>query len=926
MTDPTDPTAHSSDDRDSPATKLRLGRPDGPSEREEIDTQLHLGEMRRHFAEAPPAPVQFRKWQIERKLGQGGMGAVYLARDPALDRPVALKLITAHGAEQPRDAAREARALAALHHDHIVQIYSVDDSAPRTVVIEMEYIDGPTLRAWSADPARTWRQIVTAILQAGEGLAALHRSKLIHRDVKPDNILISRSTGRVKLSDLGLAVAADRPISPNNTPERGPLSPLGLRLTATGALLGTHGYIAPELILGAPATPKSDLFALAATLHEALFRALPFVGDTPAQLADAIQSGRLHIPPTAPRAPTWLLALLQRALAAAPERRPSLPDFLQALRRGLHRRRDAALAAIILGAAATLPWLGWHFGPAPPDPCADAGAPIATIRRGLAESVRQDHLFSQTLDALATAWSDANTRLCLTQRRRSLTDAPSRISSYLQRDCLAHTLTTLETLLEPLARTAPASPLLADTVAAIEALPRCDLPTITRWKPARPDTAAALASALNLEILGDYPRAAETARPISEGEESPYFRAEALYRLGHVLGMQHQRAASDRALRRARTLAFAAGHDDLYCRAAAFQAKVSANVALDVRQSARDLEDAQACIERLGARSPILRGDLLEAQGLLAYAEGRHEQAVRHHRVALEHRREHLGEQHPDLATSLLNLGNATLELGQHETAIAYLEDALQRRQRLFGAAHPLVADVLLDRGSALAAADQPAAARESFRQALEIYDQLRSGDGDHTRQAKAHLALAQLALAEGDHEAAAHHLGRAREHHQRADLPPGHKDRIHRLHTEGQLAARQRDFARAAPLFDQALALARPPPSINDTALELLPDWIEAHHDIDRTHPIVDIALAHGPELRGHLTRSPDHSPERRALIAWYVADHLERAAHSAEAAPFFGLALAYYESLSDPPASEVTELREHLARARGAAQKLSP
>jgi tetratricopeptide (TPR) repeat protein len=911
MTHPTDPTQRSVED-DGPAAELRRERPGGLSERERIDTELNLAEMKRQFAEGPPEPVRLGKWQIERKLGQGGMGAVYLARDPALDRRVALKLIATQGAEPSRDAAREARALAVIRHDHIVQIYSVDEGLPHTVIIEMEYIDGPTLRAWSAAPGRDWRQIVAALIQAGDGLAALHRANLLHRDIKPDNILIDRATGRVKLADLGLAVAADRASPGGTDPEQPPLSPLGLRLTATGALLGTHGYIAPELLLGAAATPPSDLFALASTLHEALFKTLPFIGDTPAQLADAIRGGHLHIPPGIPRPPAWLIDLLRRALAAEPARRPTLPHFLKKLRRGLNRRRTAAIAATILAAAATLPLLGWQLGPAPADPCADAGAPLAALGRDLPEKARQDPLLSQTLDARKAAWSDTNTRLCRAQRSSALLDLRSQVHRYLQRDCLEHARAGFHALLQPLASPSASTPrsLLADTIAALEALPHCDPRTIDRWRPTRPVTTAALTRSLTLEIAGDHAGAAELARQLSEDEtSSPYFRAEALYRLGHILGMQHQHAAAERALRRARTLAFAAAHDELYCRAAAFQAKLAANVALDAQGSSRDLEEAQACIERVGARSPILRGDLLEAKGLLASSRGDHEGAAQHHRDALAYRRKNLGEHHPDLATSLLNLGNATLQLGQLQPALAHLHDALQRRERLFGAAHPRVADVLIDLAQAQDLAQDPAAARRSFERALAIYDQTQ--DGNHGHRARGHIALAQLALMGGDHDAAARHLGRAREHHQSADLPPAHPDHINRLHTEGLLAAHQRDFARAAPLFDQALALALPRPRINRDALDLLPDWIEAQHDLQRTHPIVDVALAYGPALHAHLAHTTDHAPERRAVIAWYLADHLKRSGHPSEASPFFGLALAYYESLPDPPKEAVEELR---------------
>jgi len=908
-------------DSDQTAALLRGRRPGKGRERDELDARLHLEKMRAHFAQAEPKPVHFRKWTVLRKLGQGGMGTVYLAEDPGLDRKVALKLVGDQEESSARDTAREARALAAIHHERVVQVFSVDDTSPPVVVIEMEYVDGETLRRWAAHPERRWRALVNVIAGIGDGLAELHREGLIHRDVKPDNILIS-SSGEGKLADFGLAVATDRAHAdtPDGDESTEKATPLELRMTASGALLGTLGYIAPEVMAGDEATPRSDLFGLASVLYEGLYGTLPFAGDSPEELAEAIQRGRLSVPQDAPKLPSWLLRALRRALSADPSARyPCVADFVRALRRGLRRRRLLMIAGGLLSTIAALPVAGWYLGPPPADPCALAGAPMAALVDAVQLQDRTTaptaSLLQATLVARRDAWVDADLRLCTAERRRPLFDLQSLDRDQRRRRCLDESLGTLTALLGPSAGTASAVSALtiADLVAAIEAIPTCDDAFLAHWRPGRtPGTRTKLDAALRHELAGESNQAERLARAIADGDHPAHERAEALYRLGHVLGGERRVLEATAALENARDLAFASGHDDLYCRAAAYQAKLAANVALSPEASRRDLRAATACMERTGSRSPILRGDLLEARGLLAHAAGQLDQAIDLHRQALTLRRTRLGEHHPDVTKSHHNLGTALSQrdnLGDHHSAEEHYREVTTFWREQLASDSPPLADVLVDLGALLADDERDEEAQAHLEEALAIYE--RNGGEHHASLAKIHTALALIALRHRDFEVGASRLAKAREHHELTDLRRDHRDRLLRLEAEGKLAALQGNFTSAEMLFREALDLRRE--ALSDDELDVLVDWIEAAFAVNKTPELVARALAAGPPLLDRLRAEPDAA--RGGALAWYAATGLQTAGRSTEAIPFLQAALAAYESHPEPPLENLAELRWELA-----------
>ncbi|HKD42693.1 MAG TPA: serine/threonine-protein kinase, partial [Myxococcaceae bacterium] len=221
-------------------------------------------------------------------LGEGGMGVVYAAYDPELDRKVAIKLLhprVGDSADLRARLLREAQAMARLSHPNVVSVYDVG-TFKDDVFVAMEFVDGRTLRAWLKEKARSWREVLGVFRQAGQGLAAAHAAGLVHRDFKPTNVLV-RKDEVVKVSDFGLALthssASRDSRAAMDAASVGPSSP---RSDSTAPTLqsspgvGTPGYTAPEQLRGEAIDARADQYAFCVALYEALLGERPFEGKT----------------------------------------------------------------------------------------------------------------------------------------------------------------------------------------------------------------------------------------------------------------------------------------------------------------------------------------------------------------------------------------------------------------------------------------------------------------------------------------------------------------------------------------------------------------------------------------------------------------------------------------------------------------------
>ncbi len=276
---------------------------------------------------APGATVG--RYVILNLVGRGGMGEVYAAYDPQLDRKVALKLLheTAARAAAARTARerllREAKAIARLSHPNVVVVHDAgaieDPLHGDRVFLAMEFIEGETLAAWLAAAPRSWSEIRDVFSAAGEGLAAAHEAGLVHRDFKPQNVMVGRD-GSVRVMDFGLAsdssvVEAGAAASLDFAKAAATPTSQTVALTGTGVLLGTPLYMAPEQFLAHATDARTDQFSFCVALHEALYGERPFPSPSLSALLEAVVNGRVREPNQKTRAPSFLRKLLLRGLA-----------------------------------------------------------------------------------------------------------------------------------------------------------------------------------------------------------------------------------------------------------------------------------------------------------------------------------------------------------------------------------------------------------------------------------------------------------------------------------------------------------------------------------------------------------------------------------------------------------------------------------
>ncbi|HEY2749577.1 MAG TPA: serine/threonine-protein kinase [Polyangia bacterium] len=313
-------------------------------------------------------------------IGQGGMGVVFLAYDPELDRKVALKLLKMGllNREGKQRLVREAQALARLSHPNVVPVYDVG-TVENQAFVAMEYVEGQTLKRWLKTP-RAWRDVVGVMRDAGRGLAAAHAAGLVHRDFKPDNVLIG-ADGRIRVVDFGLArevedLSNPSGVTPADRPDGKPVPrpPPSARKTTTGSrdhyslsqvtradqIIGTPAYMAPEQVANGACDDRADQFSFGVTFYEALYRQRPYEvtdtvdGDALVTMAEKrshpVRTNAAE-PPRGSDVPSWVARIVMRALSHDPIHRfASMDALLAALDKdpALTRRRIATAAAMIV--------------------------------------------------------------------------------------------------------------------------------------------------------------------------------------------------------------------------------------------------------------------------------------------------------------------------------------------------------------------------------------------------------------------------------------------------------------------------------------------------------------------------------------------------------------------------------------------------
>ncbi|MBV1856967.1 MAG: serine/threonine protein kinase, partial [Nannocystaceae bacterium] len=410
------------------------------------------------------------RYRVERELGRGGMGAVYLATDMELGRKVALKLAAGRRAQTELiRLQQEAKVMARLSHPGIVTVFEAAASGD-DVYISLEFVPGGTLRDWMDLGRHSWRDAVAMFLPLAETLASAHAAGVIHRDFKPQNVLLGLQ-GEPRIADFGLA----RSVAARETLQAPVLA--DATTTRTGAVLGTPAYMAPEQALGLTAEQAADQFSFFITLYEAIAGKRPFPGKTMAAVLESIESGP---PRTAPGMPRALAELVRQGLRNDPNTRHASMDSVAAqLANVLHARRRRVRNTALLAGAAIAAGVGFWLAPGGMRPCQPdvlAAAMTSPWDASTREQVSQ-RAGDPTAKKLGSYRSDiAQTRL-ETCRAHSVAQTLSDTDFALRSACLDRAEARLSALVEDVATHGPQG---LDPTPLLQDITRCEDTVVLR--------------------------------------------------------------------------------------------------------------------------------------------------------------------------------------------------------------------------------------------------------------------------------------------------------------------------------------------------------------------------------------------------------------------------------------------------------------
>ncbi|MCL4226427.1 MAG: serine/threonine-protein kinase [Myxococcales bacterium] len=776
--------------------------------------------------------AQLGRFVVERVLGQGGMGVVLAAHDPTLDRKVAIKLLRTSdpGAAARARLVREAQAAARVEHDSIIAIHevaTVDDQ----VFVVMELVDGETLARWQR--GRPWREVLAAYLRAGEGLAAAHAAGLVHRDFKPDNVLVGKD-GRLRVTDFGLVAASGARLDDDGAPAADSQPPAAVQvpLTRTGDVMGTPAYMAPEQHRGEPADARADQFSFCVALWEGLYGLRPFDAGSPAERQQRIARGELAGPLAGRVVPARFDAILRRGLAAEPAARwPDMPTLLAALAddpdaRRRARRRAALVAAGVValaGGAAVVGARARGGGAAPPcqgleralagswDPARRATVEAALVGTGKPHAADATARALAALDERAAALTARRIETCeaTAVRRAQSPELLDRRMACLDRR-QAELAATVEVLLaDPAASLARA----ADAVLALPALDACDGERVLAVAPPPTDPAATAAIA---RARAELDRAAALGRAgrWKDAREPAQAAVAAATESGWAALVAEALAVAARA----RLVtgdprgAAAALHEGIAAATTAGDAVLAARLTVALVEVA-NREARYGDVETLAALAEATvggddarwaeRATLAAERGRAARAQQQLDVARGHLERALALRTTHAGADSLEVARTLNDLGNLELAAAQWRRAEELFQQALAIVERRSGPHHP---DLALSLGRLAVAAKELGRLDESaaaLRRSIEILTAAEGELSPSLATAWANLGVVLGAQDQGQASLAAYQKALAvREQ----VLPPDHPDLASTIMNVG--IALQENLGRpadAVPYFERA-------------------------------------------------------------------------------------------------------------------------
>ena len=790
------------------------------------------------------------------QLGRGGMGVIWAAYDAQLDRKIALKLLLVETEGSRTRLLREAQALAKLTHPNVVTIYDTGVHEDQ-VWIAMEFIDGRTLRAWLKEQPRDWRAIRAVMLDAGRGLAAAHDKGLVHRDFKPENVMIDHEEGRVRVMDFGLVRSEDGPeadpereLEADKGPETEELGasssgvpvpiytdedisrPLDTDITRGGAVMGTPAYMAPEQHLGLPADPRADQFGFCITLWEALYGQRPFSGINLSALAFSVCQGEMAEPPRGADVPSWLRRVAERGLATKrDDRYASMNELLEALGHEPGARwRVAAVGGLCAALVAGL-WGFVEFG----DRRARAmcGEDAQAIREswGSTKAAVVSAAFERTelthaseawertrarLDEWATKWSGARLQACVEAEVEGSREAESLAQS---RACLDHHRASFDGLVSALGEV-DRETIHAAVLSAVELRDPAScldedhaqvvVPTDLELAAKVTEQRQTLHRAEALHKLGRYDEASEAAQAVVEQAASlgwAPLEAEALLDLGRTEHQLGRYEAAEAHLERAFLLAGEAGDELLMALAAAEQVRVVGDYQARHDEGLRWGRLAALYLQRLGMAESSEFARLKTISGRIHQLAGHYDEADADFTAAYDLVVATLGPEHPRLASLLNNQANLDQVQGDNESSLERLRRAETIYARVLGPEHPKVAIILNNMGNANRRLGRNREALEVYSEALALREAAFGPEHPDVATALSNLGTAYLSLERNDE---------AREVSERAlaireaKLGPEHPRVSTTLNNLGEIHAQLGELETALSYYERALAIRK--------------------------------------------------------------------------------------------------------------------
>ena len=717
------------------------------------------------------------RYVIIDRIGAGGMGVVYRAYDPELDRKVAVKLLLpGRGSGQER-LAREARAMARVSHPNVLPVHDVG-SVNDQLFIAMEFVDGQTLADWLRAQPRGAQEIVTIFCGAAAGLAAAHEVGVVHRDFKPDNVLVDQK-GRPQVTDFGLA-AGDlaRIVGTENSLD----SSEATRLTREGAIVGTPAYMAPEQFAGETVDAQSDQFSFCVALWEALWGQRPIAGTTAAELGWAVTHGEIR-PLPAPT-PTWLHQVLVRGLSTDPGRRwPSMAALVAELEHGHARTRRRRIGYGLLGAVlvaavlSTGAWLfqEWDIGRRVAA-CQDAASVMdalwgddarqalrgAFMATGVSYAETTAEKLIPWMNQQFDVWRSTRAEVCLKANVRELWDQEIYERALW---CLDERRMDIEFLLAEFQQANATT--VQKSVAATASLgssASCGDVEILQHLPALPSalsdgvarTRTLISQARTLDLVGDYRQAGElAAEACTQAERSGYapLVAQAQSFSGYVLARLGEYEKSEEFGAKAYFTAARSGAWQTAADAATwliFTVGYQRGRHEDGRMWARHAQMAAGFAGDVTGIRELRRmnnlATVIDDMGLHAEARALSEQGI-------DLGTRTLGPDHPFVASLMNNLATTSVSMGDYQRARDLHMQVLAIAERSLGANHPKYADSLNNLAVVHKSTGQYAEALPLYRQALEI--RLRALGPDHPDVAQSYNNLANIHEIMGEYETA---------------------------------------------------------------------------------------------------------------------------------------------------------------------------